>query len=195
MLLDLIAKFLEYLVVWVPRPVLVPKFEALVRWTLARDPRVLRGFVWYVPLIHTVERIDQRAQATEFEPKVLWTRDGREVAIGMAVVWRVDEPVVCAERVDGLGLLVSKLGESVLPEVVAALTLEELKRKAAGGEGREWGINAHLERRLATVFEEYGIVIDKARVNFTSGEVRTIKLIGSGQDAASVAVMGIGAIE
>ena len=130
--------------------------------------------------------MDTRAQASEFEPKVLWTRDGCEVAIGMVIVWRVDDPLRCAENVDGLNLLVSKLGEAVLPELVGSFTLDEMKRKAAGGEGREWGINAHLEKRLMAKFEKYGIVIDEACVNFSSDRVRTFKLIGSQNEAVAM---------
>ena len=164
---------------WLPRPELVPRFEAMVRWTLAGPPKLIGGLVWIIPLIHRYERMDLRGNAYEFEPKILWTRDGREVAVGMVVVWRVVDPLLLCTMVDDLGLIVSKLGESVLPELVGEFDLEALKRKAAGGEGREWGFDQHLRRALSAVFESYGITVDRARLNFTSDRVRTLKLIGS----------------
>ena len=186
-----LGEILRVLVSWLPRPVYVSRREALVRWTLGREPRLFSGAVaCYVPLFQEIERIDLRVDPAEFEPKVLWTRDGREVAVGMVIVWRVGDPLRCATLVNGLGYLVSRLGESVLPELVGSFTLEELKRKAAGGEGREWGINAHLERKLRAKFEPYGITVDEACVNFMSDRVRTFKLIGSGNDFASVISAG-----
>lgn len=187
----IVGEILKAAVSWLPRPLYVPRFEAVVRWTLGRNPRVFSGCVlWHVPLLQEYERIDLRADATEFPPVVLWTKNGEEVALGMVIVWRVGDPLRCAEQVNGLGYLVAKVGESVLPELVGSFTLEELRRKAAGGEGREWGVNAHLERKLAAAFAEYGITVDRARVNFTSSRVRAFKLIGTENDRSSVGLGG-----
>lgn len=180
---ELLAKFLEYTTAWLPRPILVPRFEALVVWTLRGAPRLRQGLVWIVPLVHHTERVDTRSNAVEFEPKILWTKDGREAAVGMVVLWRVADVLKCCEAVDGLADLVSRVGESVLPELVGRFTLEDLKRKAAGGEGKEWGFDTHLRTALAAVFDDYGIAVDRARLNFTSDRVRTLKLIGSGTTA------------
>lgn len=177
-LLEMLAKVIELLVAWIPRPVLVPQYEILIRWTLAKDPKALRGLVWVTPLIHSVERIDLRANGEDFEPKILWTKDGKEAAVGMAVVWRVTDPLLCCQTVDSLPTIVSRIGESVLPELVGAFSLEELRRKAAGGEGREWGFDAHLRRALSATFAPYGITVDMARLNFTGDRVRTLKIIG-----------------
>lgn len=177
--LDLIARLLEGIFAWLPRPVLVPRITAMVRWTLAREPVVCRGLVWIIPLIHRYETVDLRVNATEFEPKVLWTKDGKEAAVGMAVLWKIANPLSLCQEVDGYMELINRAGESVLPELVGRLTLDELKRKAAGGEGREWAFDRHLRDALDAAFARYGIVIDMARLNFTSDRIRTLKLIGS----------------
>jgi regulator of protease activity HflC (stomatin/prohibitin superfamily) len=177
-LFDLLSKLLEGLFAWLPRPMLVPRFRAMARWTLGREPVLKGGLVWIVPLVHEFEQVDLRVNACEFEPKVLWTRDGREVAAGMVVMWRVADPLLLCRSVDGLGALVSKVGESVLPELVGRFDLADLKRKAAGGEGREWGFDQHLCTELDKVFLPYGITVETARLNFTSDRVRTLKLIG-----------------
>lgn len=186
MLLDLLAKFLEALFIWLPRPMYTPRYEASVVWTGTRAPVVKRGVWLFHPLFQNTERVDTRAQATEFEPKVLWTKDGKEAAVGMVAVWRIADPLVCCERVDALGELVSKLGESVLPELVGRFELAELKRRAAGGEGREWGFDRHLREELSKALAEYGMAIDAARLNFTSDRVRTFKIIGHSQDFSTV---------
>jgi regulator of protease activity HflC (stomatin/prohibitin superfamily) len=187
-ILSLFGEILRMAVSWLPRVMYVPRFETVVRWSFGREPVEISGQVFlFIPLFQNSERVDRRVQATEFEPKVLWTKDGREAALGMVVLWRVDRPKLCCETVDQLGLLVAKLGESVLPELVGSLTLDELKRKAAGGEGREWGFDTHLRRALLAAFEPYGITVERARVNFTSDRVRTFKLIGSSNEMANVA--------
>jgi regulator of protease activity HflC (stomatin/prohibitin superfamily) len=187
--LDLLAAALQYLVAWVPRPLLVPQTKAVVRWTLGRDPVLVESWGVQVPLIHTIERIDKRVDATEFEPKNLWTLDGAVVAVGMVIVWHVGDPIRCCRTVNGLNELVSRLGESVLPEFVGTFPLADFKGRCAGGKGREWGANALLRTRLSARFDEYGIAIDDAFVNFTDDKVSTIKLIGSGNQGSAVSVM------
>jgi regulator of protease activity HflC (stomatin/prohibitin superfamily) len=178
-LFDLLARLLEGAFAWLPRPRVVPQFEALVRWTLDHPPVLVRGLVWVVPLVHRTETADLRQWGTDFEPKILWTRDGREVAIGMAVVWHVADPLTfCTTISGGVDGIVARVGETVLPELVGQFDLLDLKRKAAGGEAREWGLDTHLRRDLQGVLGPYGIVVDRARVNFTSDRVRTLKLIG-----------------
>ncbi len=194
-LLDLLAAFIQYLVAWVPRPLKVPPTDALVRWTLGGEPHLVERWGVNVPLIHTLERIDLRADCTEFEPKNLWTQDGKVVSLGMAVIWRVGDPLTCARKVNDLGTFVTKLGESVLPEFVGSYTLDDFKRRCAGGEGREWGANALLRSRLRARFEEYGIAIDDAFVNFTDDKVQTIKLISGGNDPSTSVVIPVGGFE
>jgi regulator of protease activity HflC (stomatin/prohibitin superfamily) len=180
-LFDLLSRLLEGLFAWLPRPVLVPQFRAMARWTLARPPMLKSGLVWVVPLVHEYELVDLRVNACEFEPKVLWTKDGREVAVGMLVMWRVSDPLLLCRGVDGMRGLVSRVGESVLPELVGRFDLEALKRKAAGGAAGEWGFDEHLRIELDKVFAPYGITVETARLNFTSDRVRTYKLIGGAQ--------------
>jgi regulator of protease activity HflC (stomatin/prohibitin superfamily) len=179
-LFDLLSRLLEGLFAWLPRPVLVAKTSALVRWTLARDPVLKQGLVWVVPLIHSTETVDLRTDAYTFEPQVLWTKDGREAAIGMVVLWRVDDPLKLCELVNQLAAFVSKTAESVLPPIVGEFDLEVLKRKAAGGAPGEWAFDTHLRVALNKVFNPYGIEIESARLNYTSDRVRTLKLIGGG---------------
>lgn len=178
-LLDLLAKFLEHAFSWLPRPEMVPRTQALIRWTFKKAPVNLHGIVWIIPLFHAYEKIDLRAEACEFEPKVLWTKDGHEAAVGMTVIWKVSDPLLLCETVDDIDNLVSKIGEAVLPELVGKWPLADLKRKATGGEEREWGFDTHLKRALETILNPYGITVELARLNFTSDRVRTFKLISS----------------
>ena len=56
------------------------------------------------------------------------------------------------------------------------------------------GMKAEIEdlrKQLEKLFGEYGIAIDKAAVNFASNKVRTVKLIGSENQASNVAAIGM----
>lgn len=178
-LFDLLSRILEGLFAWLPRPVLIPRIDALVRWTLGRSPVVRQGLVWIVPLIHHSERVDLRVNAYTFEPQVLWTKDGKEAAVGMVVLWRVSDALKLCETVDDLQHLVSKMAESVLPETVGRFALDELKARATGTADGKWGFDTLLQSALSKVFEPYGIAIENARLNFTSDRVRTLKVIGA----------------
>lgn len=175
-LFDLLAQFVQALFVWLPRPFLVPPTRAHVRWTLGREGYLVTRWGLHVPLIHSREEIDIRADALECEPKVLWTSDGHAVAVGIALVYHVSDPLTVAVQINGLDLFTAKLAESVLPEFVGTYTLDEFKRRCAGkGEKPgEWGANALLRARLRARFEKYGIEIDDAFVNFTDDRVRSL---------------------
>jgi len=177
-LFALLSRFIEYLFCWLPRPVYVSRIATAVRWTFGHAPRTFSGKIfWIVPLFQSYEELDLRADAVVFPPRVYWTKDGKEAAVGMVVVWRIGDAVRCAETVNGLNDMVRELGSTVLPELVGDFTLDELKRKAAGGEGRERGFNHHLTRKLGALLMPYGIAVDEAQLNFTSDRVRTFQLI------------------
>ena len=178
-LFDLFARLLEHAFAWCPRPIYVPLPKMLVRWTGERLPVARRGLCVWVPLFQEIEVIDLREQAAEFEPKVLWTKDGRDVGVGMVVVWQVEDAILTCTMVDDIDLFVVRVGESVLPELVGGFDMEELKRKAAGGSSHEWGFDTHLRQALRNKFKRYGLKIVSARLNFTTERVRTIKLVGS----------------
>lgn len=190
-LFELLAALIQYLVAWVPRPFLVPPTHAYVRWTLGREGYLVKRWGLYIPLIHSREEIEMRADALECEPKVLWTRDGKTVAVGMALVWHISDPLLVAGKINGLDAFVSKLAESVLPEFVGTYNLDEFKKRCAGKGDKpgEWGANALLRGRLRTRFESYGIEIDDAFVNFTDDRIRSLKIIGSGNEKGSTFVI------
>jgi hypothetical protein len=188
-LFDLLANLLQYLVVWVPRPFLVNPTQAYVRWTLGGAPKLVKGWGLNIPLIHQSERMDVRTDACECEPKNLWTKDGFVIALGIAFSWRISDPLRVASRINDLHTFTARMAESVLPELVGTYTLADFKRRCAGGEGRQWGANALLRTKLQGLFDDYGISIDEAYVNFTDDKVQTIKLIGGGNESSSISVL------
>lgn len=188
---DLLAAIVQGLFTWIPRPFLVPPTAAYIRWTLGGPGYLVKRWGLNVPLIHSHESVDLRSDGLECEPKVLWTKDGKKVAVGMALVWRVADPLLVANQINGLDLFVSKLAESVLPEFVGTYDFDEFKKRCAGrGEKPgEWGANALLESRLRARFKKYGIEIDEAFVNYTDEDPRTFKIIGAGNEKGSTFVL------
>jgi regulator of protease activity HflC (stomatin/prohibitin superfamily) len=179
-LFDLLAKLFEALFAWLPRPVLVPRTDVLVRWTMGRPPVALSGLCWTVPLFHYTEQFDQRMNAYNFEPQILWTKDGKEAAVGMVVLWHIADPLKLGETVFDAQAFVSKTAESVLPPLVGRFDLAELKQRAAGPTDSKWAFETLLERDLNAVFKPYGIAVESARLNFTSDRVRTFRMVGGG---------------
>lgn len=176
-LFDLIAQGIHYLTAWLPRPLLIVRTQRAVVWFLWFKPRVLYGLIGIIPLLEEHEVYDLRWDAEQFAPQTLWTKDAKDVALGLVVVWRVKDPLKAAESVNDLADMVEEVSESVLPELVAGFTLEELQRKVAGGEGREWSFNQHLTTRAGKLLERYGLEVDYARVNFTASRPRTFNLL------------------
>ncbi len=166
--LSLLAKGLEIITSFLPRPMLVPKTQRAVVWILGFAPRSLYGLLIIWPLVETVETADLREEATPFEPTVLWTKDGQEVSIGAVLTWAIADPRAAHGRVGDLTEWIGEKVESILPRIVGTYTLVELQRKAAGGEGREWALDRHLLVEAEKMLSPYGVKAISARVNFTA---------------------------
>ena len=58
------------------------------------------GLYAEVPLYERWEDYSILWDASEFRPCVLVTKDGREVAVGFVLIWRVAEPLTAATTID-----------------------------------------------------------------------------------------------
>jgi regulator of protease activity HflC (stomatin/prohibitin superfamily) len=176
-LAELIAKGLEILTDLIPRLKLVPRTCRAVVWILGFRPRALYGLLVIWPVFETVEDADLREDATRFQPTVLWTKDGHEVAVGSVLTWAIEDPVTVHETINDVQGWVEEKTESVLPELVGAYTLSELQRKAAGAADGKWALNQHLLVKAKKLLEPKGIRAIDARVSFTS-RTRVFRLLG-----------------
>lgn len=175
---QILGQVLEILTDLIPRPVYVPRCQRGAVWFLWWGPWSVYGPLIVWPICMELETIDVREDATVFEPTVLWTKDGREVAVGAVLTWAVGDAKVALDTVNDITSFVGEKLESVLPTLVGQYDLEELQRKAAGGEGREWALNRHLLSATVALLEPYGIRVIDARVNFTS-RARVFRLLQS----------------
>lgn len=179
-LLDAIARLFEYITSWLPRPFLINVTQRGVRFRMGKPPILLEpGFHIKVPLVSTVEEFSLLKDATEFEPIVLPTKDGKPVAIGFVIIWHIDpENVIkAATTTDSLTAMVGEIGESLLPPLVMQYDWETLLARIRGG-GNLKTIDEFLTADAQAMLEEYGVTVDRARINFLS-PARVLKLISN----------------
>lgn len=175
---DILGKVLEILTDFIPRPIFVPKRERAAVWLMWWGPWSLYGPFIHWPIFMDYELYDIREDATVFDAPVLWSKDGKEVAIGAVLTWRVVDPKIVATEINDFSDWVGEKVESILPKLVAQYTLEDLQRKVAGGEGREWGLNRHLFEAAKAFLEPRGFEVIDVRINFTA-KTRVFRLLQS----------------
>lgn len=177
-LLQFFANLLQGLTSWFPRPYLVNVTERAVLFRRGRDP-ILKppGFRWYTPLFSSVETFSILKDATEFEPVVLPTRDGKALAVGFVVIWHLEatDVITASTTVDSLEAMIGEIGESLLPPLVLAHTYEELAARIRGDRGMVT-VNRKLTEDAQALLDEYGITVDSARIN-TLAPARIFKIV------------------
>jgi len=164
----LLSSFLQGLTAWLPRVVLVNVTQRAVRFRRGQEPVLLEpGFHWYLPLTTTVELTSILLDASEFKPTVLPTSDGKTVAIGFVIVWKIDPKNVikAATTCDSPEGMIGEQGESLLPEIVAGHSNDELLARIRGDRGMKT-INSKLTADASSLLGEYGLTVVSARVNF-----------------------------
>jgi regulator of protease activity HflC (stomatin/prohibitin superfamily) len=175
--LELLAGFVEQITAWLPRPFLVNVTERGVRFRRGQDPTVVDpGLRCKVPISSTVEVVSLLRDTSEFPPVTLTTKDGITVALGIVIVWAIDDPLKAVTTTDDLVAMVGDVGESLLPEIVLAMTWEEVLAAAANRNGREWSLNRRLAADAQRLLDEYGVRVISARVN-SLARARVLRLI------------------
>jgi regulator of protease activity HflC (stomatin/prohibitin superfamily) len=177
-LLQFFANLLQGVTSWFPRPYLVNVTERCVLFRRGRPP-ILKGpgFRWYTPLFSSIEVFSILKDATEFEPVVLPTRDGKTVSVGFVIVWHLapEDVITAATTTDDLETMVGEIGESLLPPLVLGHTYEELATRIRGDRGATT-INEKLSEEAQALLDEFGITVDSARIN-TLAPARVFKII------------------
>jgi len=177
-LLQFFTNILQGLTSWFPRIVLVNVTERGVKFVRGKDAKLLKpGLHWWLPLTTTVERYTILKDATEFEPVVLPDSKGKPIAIGFTMIWRIepDNVVLAATTIDDHTAMVGEIGESLLPPLVLQYDFDGLLNRIRGGRNMKT-INDMLTEEARTALVEYGITVDRCRINFVS-PARVFKLI------------------
>ena len=177
-LFALLADFLRGITAWFPRPYLVNVTERAVRFRRGEQPVLAEpGFHWYTPLFSDVETFSVLKDASEFEPVVLPTRDGKSTAVGFVIVWHIEpgDVIKAATTTGDLEAMVGEIGESLLPPIVADHSFDEFLARLRGDRGMKT-IDAKLTDDANALLTQYGVTVDSARINFIS-PARTFRLI------------------
>ncbi len=189
-LLQLLAQFLQGITSWLPRPYLVNVTQRSVRFRRGTEAALVEpGFHVNVPLFSTIEDFSLLKDATEFEPVVLPTKDGKTVAIGFVIVWHIDEDNVvrAATSTDDLVGMIGEVGESLLPPLVLMHTYDEILDRVRGGRNLKT-VNESLMEDAQDLLREFGVTVDTARINFGPVQTRVTRHLHGLNDGVPVVI-------
>lgn len=175
------SELVRNLASWIPRPELIDVTRGAVIFTRARQPKVVGpGLVWHVPAVQRLEHYSTLADAYEFRPCTLTTKDGVCVALGFALVWSIEDILLACTTCDDFHRIIKEMGESILPELVIGHTWDELLA-SLGPEAVGWSFNRKLKSAAGSLLKTYGMRVHSARVNNVA-RCRVLRVIGN--DAA-----------
>jgi len=86
------------------------------------------GFLFRIPMLHTVRRVDKRVQIFESPPLAVRTKEQQQVQIRYYVLWRVDDLRRLAETTPGEDLLraIDRSTEGQVRSALGVYSVEEL---------------------------------------------------------------------
>ena len=151
-----------------------------VKFIRGKEPIFLEpGLHWWLPLTTTIEVQSILKDATEFEPVVVPDKDGKPIAIGFAVIWHIaaKDTIKALTTTDDHTAMVGEVGESLLPPLVLQYSFSELCDRIRGGRNMKT-INDMLTEEARIVLSEYGITVDRCRINFVA-PTRVFKVISN----------------
>ncbi|MBP5344454.1 MAG: SPFH domain-containing protein [Alphaproteobacteria bacterium] len=141
-----------FLVFVVPGFRILMQFERGVVFTLGKYSYTLSpGFVWVVPFIQTMERIDMRIETVDIPKQEVITKDNIPVNINAVVYFRVKRPEDVVMKISDYVFAVIQLTQSALKDVIGTNDLDTVlsERKRLGEEIKlivdeasdKWGID------------------------------------------------------
>lgn len=124
--MEWLKAFLDRIFAFIPRIKLVEPNEAGIRLTLGSYIRtVTPGWYIYWPLIQTVEAIIVVPQLVDLRPQSVWTKDGQNVVISGAIMFRVSDATKAMLTVHDFDQSVQKLALGLIRQFTGNRTLEE----------------------------------------------------------------------
>ncbi|MBI2467291.1 MAG: hypothetical protein HYV62_05675 [Candidatus Rokubacteria bacterium] len=165
------------LVLWfVPGIKVLPAHERAVVFRLGRRIGVKGpGLVFLIPIVDKMLRMDLRSLSVDVPARKLMTRDGIPVEVGGTLQWRVVDPARAVEA-ESYPSAIHPIGETALRRAIAGARLHDLQAS------RE-GIDEEVRRLVDEQTEPWGVKVEAARVELSSG----VEAVPAAQGSAGVA--------
>lgn len=165
-LLGWLGDFIQFIISWFPRIVIVRYNEMAVAYRGGDEPVALRrGIHWYWPWRTKVVSHEVTRFALSIEPIPLETADGVAVEIGMVVVYRIAD--ILAYEVDNFHPddNIKHTAQGELCTIVKGHKWEDLAEPTEEGSRLE----GKLSRRMQKALDKFGVRVESCRPN---GQIR-----------------------
>ncbi len=159
-----------FLASFLPHLKIIRSTHAGVRFKYGHPHPIKSGrIIMYWPIVTELLILPKVRQTTELAPQVLITKDGAQLAITMAIVYRISDVFTAATEAWDIYTVIDDNAQAALAEVVADC------QKAVVSEPKI--MNDILRGVVQDKLKEYGVAVDKAFIISVS-KCFTIRNIG-----------------
>jgi len=155
----------------IPRPIIVRTTHRGVAWHFGKWVKEIKpGWRWLWPLVTDWELIVVARQTNKMPVQTIESKDGRQVSIGMYIVYRINDVVAAVgEKNWDIDTTVNDISQGGLMETCSKFNYIELREKLVTEVAKD--LTDQCKRDL----KKYGILVEKcAFYSFAATEVRTI---------------------
>jgi regulator of protease activity HflC (stomatin/prohibitin superfamily) len=169
--LSWIGQLIEALSRLIPRLIIVRATHVGVKWRLGnRVSPMLPGVHFYWPLLTEIDVIVAARQTLNLSTQALTTKDGRQVAIGALVVYRIKDVVrAIGARNWDVDTTIADIAQAAVTEVIACCMALDLQDIPA--------IEHKLTNAVRRQLKRYGVSVQRCAVTDCT-LCRTFKVLG-----------------
>ncbi len=140
---------------------IVPEYQRVVRFTFGRYDShggpLGPGWVWVIPIIHSVRSVDLREDVIELQPQTCITKDNAPVTIDMIVFMRVLVPEDSVLKVRDYRYAAESIAVTTLRSVIGDISLDDVL-------ARREQVNHVMQAKLDEVTERWGVKINAVEI-------------------------------
>jgi len=180
-----IGQFIEFLLGFFPRIILVRATHAGVKWKRGWKVRAIGpGIHFYWPLMTEVDIIVVARQTLNLPSQVLTTRDMQRVIVGTVIVYRIRDVVeAIGEKNWDVDTTIRDIAQAAIVDVIVKKEFNELYEKIANG-----SVTEELTKECRKQLYKFGVSIERCSIiDCADCEVRKL-MWDAPQNLASVGV-------
>lgn len=165
-----VKELIQRLTCFIPRPVMLAKYQAGVRITWGRRcKKISSGLFWYIPLFQDIIDLEVQTQVVDLRGQSVHTKDGKHLIVSGAIQYSIKDIYKAIFNVQNVDVSLETLALGVILEYVSERTLEECQEVI--------GLKKEILKGIKDAAQGWGVKIEHVYITDLD-ESRNIRLIG-----------------
>lgn len=176
--MDWIKELFQKLTCFIPRPLLLTKYEAGIRISFGKfNKSITAGWFWYIPLFQKIVWMEIQTQVVDLRGQSVRTEDGQSVIVSGAIQYSIKDIYKAFFNVQDIDKSLETLALGIILEFVNNRTLDECEKVEE--------LKKEILKGIREAAQGWGVKIERIYITDLD-KVRNIRLIGGLNSGSTV---------